>query len=73
MSVKRKKDPLMERFIDKGADVKASKDIGFKNVLVRLPTSILTELDACIEKKPWVNRTQWIVEAIHEKLKGNTY
>ena len=71
MAVKKKVSPSIERFIDKGADVKASKDKRFKNILVRMPTSILTQLDSWIENKPWINRTQWIVEAIHEKLKND--
>ncbi len=64
MSVKRN----VNSFIDKGADVKASKEKEFKNILIRVPKSILNELDTWVEKKPWINRTQWIVEAIHEKL-----
>jgi hypothetical protein len=71
MSVKKRATLSVERFIDKGADVKSSKDKNFKNVLVRMPTSILTQLDGWVEKKPWINRTQWIVEAIHEKLKSD--
>lgn len=73
MTVKKKISPELERFIDKGADVKASKDKGFKNILVRMPTSVLTELDESLENKPWLNRTQWIVEAIHEKLKDTIH
>jgi hypothetical protein len=60
----------IEAFIDKGADVKSTKDKGFKNVLIRIPNSILEELDELIKKKPWLNRTQWIVEAIHDKIKS---
>ena len=73
MAVKKKISTSMEKFIDKGADVKASKDKGFKNILVRMPTGILTELNETIEKKPWLNRTQWIVEAIYERLNRNTH
>jgi len=57
-------------FIEKGADVKESKSKDFKNVLFRIPTSVLTELDKLVEKKPWLNRTQWIVEAINDKIKS---
>lgn len=72
MAVKKKVSPAVESFIDKGADVKVSK-VGknFKNVLIRIPTSILAQLDCFIEKKPWLNRTQWIVEAIHDKIKSD--
>lgn len=69
MSVKRKVPHAMDSFIDKGASVKANKDKSFKNVLIRIPTAILDELDVWLEKKPWLSRTQLIVEAIHEKLK----
>jgi hypothetical protein len=68
MSVKKKSSPSVNSFIDKGADVKANKDRDFKNILIRMPTSILNELDSCVQKKPWINRTQLIIEAVHEKL-----
>jgi hypothetical protein len=69
MPVKKKVTSSIDSFIEKGAQVKASKDRSFKNVLIRMPTGILDELDSWVEKKPWINRTQWIVEAIHERLK----
>lgn len=69
MAVKKKVNESINSFIDKGADVKASKKEGFKNILIRIPESVLSELDYVLEKKPWMARTQWIVEAIHEKLK----
>lgn len=69
MAVKKKVICSIDSFIDKGADVKANKDKSFKNILIRIPTGILEELDQWLEKKPWLNRTQLIVEAIHEKLK----
>lgn len=71
MAVKKKIDTGIEKFIDKGADVKASKEKDFKNVLVRLPINVLHRLDERIEKKPWMNRTQFIVEAIDDKLESN--
>ena len=73
MTVKKKVSAEMENFIDKGADVKASKEKGFKNVLVRMPVGVLTELDEWIQKKPWLNRTQWIVQAIYQKLVDESY
>lgn len=73
MAVKKKINTSMDKFIDKGAAVKASKEKEFRNILVRIPADILDELDAyLILNKPWVNRTQWIVEMIHEGLKRNT-
>jgi hypothetical protein len=69
MSVKKKVSDLIDSFIDKGADVKSRKDKSFKNVLIRIPTSILNQLDDSVGRTPWLTRTQWIVNAIHEKLK----
>ena len=63
MVVKKKETPSVERFIDKGADVKATKYSDFKNILVRVPVAILNEIDARLSEKPWMNRTHWIVEA----------
>lgn len=72
MTVRKKINPSIENFIDKGADVKASKEIGFKNILIRVPTGVLMEVDEWLLKKPWINRTQWIVQAIYEKLVDET-
>lgn len=68
MIVKKRVVTSIESFIDKGADVRGTKEKEFKNVLVRIPIEIVNELDSLIEKKPWTNRTQWIVDAIYEKL-----
>jgi hypothetical protein len=57
-----------EKSIDKRAEVKASKEKRFKNILIRIPIGVLTEVDEWIQKKPWLNRTQWIVQAIYKKL-----
>jgi hypothetical protein len=70
MAVKKKVASSIESVIDKGASVKANGKERFKNILIRMPQGILNELDERIERKPWLNRTQWIVEAIHEKLKS---
>lgn len=70
MVVKKRANVSMESFIDKGADVKANKEGKFKSILLRLPQEILDDLDAyLLLSKPWLPRTQWIVEAIHERLK----
>lgn len=71
MAVKKRVNNSIDNFIDKGAEVKSSKDRNFKNILVRIPTCVLSELDYWVQKKPWVNRTQWIVEAIHDKIKSD--
>lgn len=38
------------------------------NLCLRVPNIILKELDEELEKKPWVSRNHWIVEALAEKL-----
>jgi hypothetical protein len=68
MSSKKKNNSEVKIFVDKDTGIKASKDKGFKHILVRVPESILSEIDGWIEMKPWLNRTQWIVEAMYEKL-----
>jgi hypothetical protein len=73
MAVRKKAIPEIEKFIDKGADVKASKKNGFKNILVRVPVGVLTEVDEWLLKKPWLNRTQWIVQAMYQKLVDESY
>ncbi len=59
-------------FIDKGADVKGNKEKEFKNILLRVPQSILKQLEETLGKKPWVSRNQWIIDSIHEKLKQDS-
>ena len=71
MAVKKKVEQSVDSFIDKGADVKANKDGGFKNVLVRIPRDVLYEISALIRAKPELNRTLWIVQALREKLKND--
>ena len=69
MAVKKKMNSSVEKFIEQGASVKLVDEKAFKNVLIRIPYGLLLELDEWNTRKPWINRTQWIVEAIHEKLK----
>lgn len=66
--MKKKIDKSIVNFIDRGASVKASNEVAFRNVLVRIPSSMLSVLDDLLKRKPWLNRTQWIVEAIDEKI-----
>ena len=69
MTVKKKTSTAIESFIDKGADVKAKKEKSFKNVLIRVPTELLDQIEYSLEIKSWMTRTQWIVEAIDEKVR----
>jgi hypothetical protein len=68
MVVKKKIDLSVKDFIDNGAEVRAIKKYGYKNVLIRIPNEILNHVDIAVEKKPWCTRTQWIVDAIYEKV-----
>lgn len=66
MTIKKK----IEQFINKGADVSADKkeESGFTSILLRIPNSIVLKVNNEVEKKPWVKRTSWILDAINEKL-----
>lgn len=57
-------------FIEKGGDVASDKkkNVEFTVLSIRVPNIILKELDEELEKKPWVSRNHWIVEALAEKL-----
>lgn len=68
MAVRKKVDNSLQKFISKGAQVKEKKDDDFKNVLIRVPINVLMDLDESVRKKPWTTRTQWIIEAIYERL-----
>jgi len=52
-----------KKFIAKGQDRGE-----FTNILVRVPTSMLFQIDK--HKASWQTRTVWILDAIDEKLKG---
>ena len=69
MPVRKKVLPSVVKFISKGADVKVNRDKSFKNILIRVPNTVLIELDDMVQQKPWLSRTQWIVEAILDKIK----
>lgn len=57
-------------FISKGAAVKADKEKSgeYKDILIRVPNFILEHIAKDIEKKPWMNRTQWILDAVAAKI-----
>jgi hypothetical protein len=70
MTVKKKSVPSIDKFIDKGAEVKAIEETGFKNILIRIPTSMLNRIDMLLEDNPWISRTHWILEVINEELES---
>ncbi len=47
---------------------KLTNKLHFKNVLIRTPISLLEQVDNLLREKPWMNRTQWLMEAIESKL-----
>ena len=58
------------KIIEKGQKNYVHK-IDFTSVLFRIPLSILEKMDAKVKEKPWMTRTQWIMEAIEAKLDEN--
>jgi len=63
-----------EAFIDGGGYVKEDikKKSDFTNILLRVPNSCLERIQERLDKKQWMNRTQWIMEAIEAKLNENS-
>jgi hypothetical protein len=72
MAVKRKIDKSVESFIEKGAEVKGKKGKKFKDILLALPIEMAQEIDRLVDEKGWGSRRAWILEAIHEKLTGDS-
>jgi phosphosulfolactate synthase (CoM biosynthesis protein A) len=68
MTVKKKVALAVEKFIDKGAKVKAEKGKRFKDILLRMPLPLLEKVDEIVAKKDWGTRTKWIIEAIEYGL-----
>ena len=59
------------KIIDKGQKNYIHK-IESTSVLFRIPISILEKVDAKVKERPWMTRTQWIMEAIEVKLNENS-
>ena len=59
-----------ESFISKGGFVASDRKPkgDFSNILIRIPQSVLEKVDMCVKRKPWMTRTQWIMEALDRKL-----
>lgn len=61
----------LDTIISRGANVKEdsimSKEWSFLNL--RIPTSLLNELNEHLESKIGISRTGWILQAIQDKLK----
>lgn len=73
MTIKRKAEIDRLNFISKGGAVSSDKkEKGeFRDVLLRVPNFILEHIAQDIEKRPWLNRTQWILDAVAEKIEAS--
>ncbi len=64
----------VEKLIDKGAQLKnestVEKSTEWTNINIRIPRSMIREIDLSVKERVGITRTGWILEAIHEKLKG---
>jgi len=63
----------IENVISKGALVKEDNRNNakkFTHLNFRIPTSMLFMVDEALEERVGISRNGWILEAIHEKLKG---
>lgn len=69
MAVKPRTEKEIEAFIEEGASVKSDKVVTPCSMIqLRTPICYLERIDECIRKEPHLNRTQWIMGAIVEKL-----
>lgn len=67
-------ESLRKEIISNGGAVKEStkpKDekLTWTNICVRIPTSLLNDVDKTVKKRFSVSRNGWILESIQEKLK----
>lgn len=46
------------------------KNNDFREILLRVPNSLIQAISKDLEGKPWMNRTQWIMDAIAAKIEG---
>ncbi len=61
----------INNFISKGGTSYSSHKGEFCNILLRIPNTVLDDLDKLLKEKPWINRTSWIIEAIDLRLKSD--
>lgn len=62
----------VEALIDGGAKVKEDfkKRKKWQNINLRISEEMLRDVDEAVSQRVGITRTGWILEAIHEKLKG---
>ena len=73
------KPKTVDQFIAGGGALAAvpeaitEKDAGVQPVQLRLPTSLVKDIDAIVKnRRPSPSRHQWILEAIYAKLRNET-
>lgn len=62
----------LEKIIEKGGSVSADKSVDkkeWRNILIRLRSDMIQELDNVLNKRIGLSRNAWILEAIQEKLR----
>jgi len=61
----------VEKLIDKGAPVKEeiSEDKKWKFINLRIPSSMIDEIDEIVSDQVGITRTGWILQLIHRELK----
>lgn len=72
-----KKEPIgdVEAYLAKGGQspsdmVIEAEEIVWKTVCLRIPLSLLEEVDGKVKKRAALTRTAWVLEAIQQKLKA---
>jgi hypothetical protein len=68
MALKKTAPTIEGCVVGKEVDVGPLDKKDFTKILIRIPNILLIGLDLLLDEKPWLNRTQWIVDAIHQKL-----
>jgi hypothetical protein len=65
MSVR--KAPNIDSLISRGAPVKSDMT-EYTSISLRLPYSLLIEIDSCVKKCVGIKRTGWILQALQKEI-----
>lgn len=61
----------VDALIEKGAKVKADQqEKAWTNINIRIPVSMLKNVDAAVGRRIGITRTGWVLEALQDKLEG---
>lgn len=70
MAIREKKEKNILSIIEKGGKAKMENTSKKrKALLLKVPESLISKVDMKVEEREIINRTDWILEAIQEKLK----